>query len=77
MLEKKIEDLSRQLTYEKQQHRKERQQVAKLQRELARAKSDSQKGLSVSTNTDKRNPDSITKNRGISISESQHISQNA
>lgn len=74
-MEKKIEDLSRQLTYEKQHHRKERQQVAKLQRELARAKSDSQKGLSVSTNTDKRNPDSITKNRGISISESQHISQ--
>ena len=77
MLEKKIEDLSRQLTYGKQQHRKERQQVAKLKRELARAKSDSQKGLSVSTNTDKRNPDSIAKNRGISISESQHLSQNA
>ncbi|XP_056012912.1 serine-rich adhesin for platelets-like isoform X5 [Ostrea edulis] len=43
VLEKKIEDLSRQLTYEKQQHRKEKQQVAKLQRELTRAKSDSQK----------------------------------
>ncbi|XP_061189182.1 uncharacterized protein LOC133197251 isoform X2 [Saccostrea echinata] len=46
VLEKKIEDLSRQLTNERQQHRKERQQFAKLQRELARAKSDSQKFLS-------------------------------
>lgn len=50
VLEKKIEDLSRQLTNEKQQHRKEKQQVAKLQRELARAKSDSQKFLTVSVN---------------------------
>lgn len=54
VLEKKIEDLSRQLTNEKQQHRKEKQQVAKLQRELARAKSDSQKFLTVSVNLERK-----------------------